>query len=168
MSRFDTIYAIDPGPAESALVILGNPPDPQEHIPARFLPNDAMLEYLRRHTDGLGLLTVEWLECQGAVVGASTFYTAFWIGRFAEAWGGPYAMILRREVKLYLCGSTKAKDAHIREAVIARLGAPGTKKAQGPTYGWAGHCWQAGGVALTAAAGLWGTGGPTLRVASTE
>lgn len=164
MSRFDTIYAIDPGPTESALVILGNPPDPQEHIPARFIPNDAMLEYLRRHTDGLGLLCVEWLECQGAVVGASTFATAFAAGRFVEAWGGPHALILRRDVKLHLCASVKAKDPHIREAVIARLGAPGTKRQQGPTYGWAGHCWQAGAVALVAAAALWGKDGPEMEV----
>jgi len=58
--------------------------------------------------------------------------------------------VYRKEVKIYLCGSMKAKDPNIRQALIDRLGDPGTKKNPGPTYGVKSHAWSALAVAVTA------------------
>jgi hypothetical protein len=41
----------------------------------------------------------------------------------------------------------RAKDANIRQALIDKLGAVGTKKAPGPLYGISGHLWAALAVA---------------------
>jgi hypothetical protein len=57
--------------------------------------------------------------------------------------------ITRGEVKVHVCNSKKAKDANVRQALIDRLGKPGTKKAPGPTYGIAGDVWAALAVAVT-------------------
>ncbi len=53
------------------------------------------------------------------------------------------------EVKIHLCNHPRAKDPNIRQALIDRFGAPGTKKNQGATYGLAGDMWSALGVAVT-------------------
>jgi hypothetical protein len=44
----------------------------------------------------------------------------------------------------------RAKDQNIRQALIDRLGPPGTKKNPGPTYGVTSHMWSALAVAVTA------------------
>jgi hypothetical protein len=76
-----------------------------------------------------------------------------WIGRFQEAWRFPSQVrkVYRQQVKLHLCGSPRAKDANIRQALLDKLGPQGTKKAPGPTYGVKSHAWAALAVAVTAA-----------------
>jgi hypothetical protein len=59
-------------------------------------------------------------------------------------------LVFRKDVKMHLCNSMRAKDANIRTALIDKLGAPGTKKMQGPTYGVTSHAWAALAVAVTA------------------
>jgi hypothetical protein len=64
----------------------------------------------------------------------------------------PWSRVTRRQVKLHLCGSMKAKDANIRQAILDRFGgsaAIGLKKTPGPLYGVKGHEFAALGVALT-------------------
>jgi hypothetical protein len=63
---------------------------------------------------------------------------------------GVVRLIPRRDVKLTLCGSARAKDTNIRQALIDALGEVGTKKNPGPLYGVSGHYWAALGVAYTA------------------
>ena len=41
--------------------------------------------------------------------------------------------VKRSAVKLHQCGSNRAKDANVRQALIDKMGPPGTKKAPGPT-----------------------------------
>jgi hypothetical protein len=61
-------------------------------------------------------------------------------------------------VKLHLCGTNKAKDANVRQALLdmfPRTGGGavpqvGTKKEPGPLYGISTHAWPALGVAITA------------------
>lgn len=59
----------------------------------------------------------------------------------------------RRAVKLHLCGSMRAKDGNIRQALVDRFGgqaqAVGTKKAPGPLFGLSSHRWSALAVAVT-------------------
>lgn len=97
------------------------------------------------------LLVVEDLESFGMPVGRAVFRTAMWIGRFVQAWTGSHVLLPRSEVKLTLCGSRRAKDGNVRQALIDQLGALPTKKKPNPRYGQhrpANHEWSALALAL--------------------
>jgi hypothetical protein len=94
-------------------------------------------------------VAVEWIESFGMAVGQEVFRTVFQIGRMQQQLG-PVRLIPRRDVKLTLCGSPRAKDTNIRQALIDAIGPVGTKKNPGPLYGVSGHYWAALGVAYTA------------------
>ena len=83
-------------------------------------------------------------------VSDSIFDTVYWTGRFREAWGdkGFFDRIPRMTVKMHLCHNSRAKDSNIRQALIDRFGAPGTKKEQGLTYGLKADMWQAFALAV--------------------
>jgi hypothetical protein len=82
------------------------------------------------------------------------FRTVWWAGRFAQAWAGKTGNlpieVFRKEVKLHLCGTPRAKDANIRQALIDMIGPQGKKADPGPTYGVKSHGWAALAVAVTA------------------
>src|ERR1019366_6572924 len=105
---------------------------------------------------------IEMVASYGMAVGASVFDTCVWAGRFIECWSRTgfdrdwaAGRVFRREVKLHLCGSARAKDANVRQALIDRYGgkekAVGRKKTPGPLYGLKSDCWSALAVAITAA-----------------
>jgi hypothetical protein len=48
--------------------------------------------------------------------------TLVWLGRFIEAWGRPHEDVFRKDVKMAMCGNTKANDSNIRVALIDRFG----------------------------------------------
>lgn len=145
------ILAIDPGTFESAYVRMdGN------YRPAEFgkLPNGDLLDKVRvLYGDEL---VCEMVASYGMAVGKEVFETVFWIGRFWEAFPGKErALLYRREEKLCLCGSVKANDGNIRQALVDRFayGVPnkgkGTKAAPGWFYGFRADIWQAYAVAVT-------------------
>lgn len=145
-----SLIAIDPGPEESAIVWIAF-----NGLPKRFgkFPNG---EIIPQFTDALKggwhHLAIEMIASYGMPVGAEVFETCVWIGRFIEAWGGPFTKIYRREVKSFLCGDSKAKDGNIRQALIDRYGgssAIGNKKSPGPLYGITKDVWAALAVAVT-------------------
>lgn len=141
------ILAIDPGPCESGWVIY-------DHASRKVIESGVdenlavlpMLDDLRCQ-----LLAVEMMEARGMPLGRESLETVLWTGRFVERWRGGARLVYRREVKLHLCGSSRAKDGNVRQALIDRIGPPGVKRAPGPTYGVRSHAWAALGVALTAA-----------------
>lgn len=143
------VLAIDPGPEKSAWVLY----DGRRVLEAGIEPNTALRQRIHLHTIRVSVpiadfLAIENIESMGMAVGAEVFETVFWTGRFLERWGDlRSARVTRREVKLHLCGSMRAKDANVRQRLIDLLGAPGTKKAQGGTYGVTSHCWAALAVA---------------------
>lgn len=143
------IIGIDPGPTQSGFVIL----DGRRVDTSSTMPNYAMREALRSDQRLLSadMLAIEMIEGRGMAVGADVFETCVWVGRFMECWAGECVRIKRRDVKLRLCGSTRAKDANVRQALIDEIGPRGTKKAPGPTYGVSGHAWAALGVAFVLA-----------------
>lgn len=100
-------------------------------------------------------IAIEMIASYGMAVGAEVFETCLWIGRFMQA-AGPerVRLVYRRDVKLHLCNSAKAKDANIRQALIDKWGgkaaAIGKAKSPGPLYGIKSHAWAALGVAVTA------------------
>ena len=146
-----SVIAIDPGSEKSAVVCWDG-----ENIGTHFdIPNEQVLEWLsdRYHDRAAWNLVIEKLQSYGKPVGEEVFETAFWSGRFAQAYYGGAAgwvhRLPRMDVKINLCGSSRANDSMIRAALIRRLGAPGDKIHPGPTFGITGDQWAALGVAVT-------------------
>lgn len=139
------LLAIDPGTIESAYIVR----DGHATIEAGKISNDAMLMYCWGFRPTGGECCIEMIASYGMPVGAEVFETCVWIGRFLEAVGPEHCHRLPRlKVKLHLCGSARAKDGNIRQAIIDRLGPPGTKKQPGGTYGISGDVWAALALAL--------------------
>jgi hypothetical protein len=77
-------------------------------------------------------LVVEMVASQGKAVGRETFETVYWIGRFCESWNthdGSFHRLDRKDCKVHLCNSTRAKDGNVRQALIDLYG--GDSKAIG-------------------------------------
>lgn len=139
------VAAIDPGTTQSALVVY----DGKLVVEHCYVDNAEILDILNVNI-GWELLAIEMIASYGMPVGREVFETCVWIGRFIQEWGLAHRLVYRREVKLYLCNSVKAKDPHVRQALIDLVGPQGTVKAPGPTYGLKGDEWAALGVAVTA------------------
>jgi hypothetical protein len=104
------------------------------------------------------VLAVEMVASFGMAVGKEVFRTVWWTGRFSEQWvyktGNLPMEVFRKDVKIHLCGTTKAKDKNIRVALIDLIGPQGKKASPGPTFGVSSHAWSALAVAITAEAQL--------------
>lgn len=152
------LLAIDPGNEESALLEYDTT---LKGAPWWFakVPNHDALRKIGEVEDA-DLLAIETVASYGMAVGRSVFDTCVWAGRFIECWKwthveAEHTTVYRREVKLHLCNSARAKDANVRQALIDRYGgkeqAIGKKATPGPLYGISGDCWSALAVAITAA-----------------
>lgn len=140
------VLGIDPGPVRSAWVLL----DPTYAIVRHDIEENTVLFADTCLVDSH--LAIEMIASYGMPVGAEIFETCVWIGRFVERWergDGTCSFVYRKDVKLHLCGTPRAKDSNIRQALIDKLGAPGTKAAKGPTYGIHKDEWAALAVAVT-------------------
>ena len=150
-----TLLAIDPGLEKSGMVVL----EAGRVVASGLCENGDLLEIVK-HGCQASTLAIEMIDSYGMPVGKEVFRTLIWVGRFMQAWPRPdeVRLIERRQIKLALCGTARAKDSNVRQALIDRLGPPGIKRAPGPTYGVTGHMWAALGVAVVAqeraAAGL--------------
>lgn len=141
--------AIDPGTVESGWVLYDG-----AVRASGVLGNDAMLAKVCEQgvTGEADELVIEMVASYGMPVGREVFDTCVWIGRMVQAWREPGAvrMVYRQDVKLHLCGSLRAKDANVRQALIDRLGPVGLKASPGPLYGVRAHAWSALAAAVTA------------------
>lgn len=148
-----TVLAIDPGPVQSAWLVL------ERGIVGSFglVPNTELLGHCRRlFPMNIRQVAIEEIESFGMAVGREVFSTVRWAGRFEEAadhQGAAVTLVPRRTVKLHLCGSAKAKDTNIRQALIDRFGgdsvAVGRKANPGPLYGISKDVWSALAIAVT-------------------
>lgn len=156
------IFAIDPGPEHSAYVEYDG-----SIIYHGIVDNNDMLTLIYE-TCMSGMIASygkgKLISLLSMSVGASVFETCVWIGRFIEMWDyhqvkpiqdNRVYFIYRKDVKMHLCGNTKAKDTNIRQAIMDRYGseksrAIGTKAAPGPLYGIRKDEWSALAVAITA------------------
>lgn len=93
--------------------------------------------------------SIEMIASYGMAVGQTVFETCVWIGRFIEIMCCNHQYIYRKDVKMNLCGTMKAKDTNIRQALIDRFGEVGTKKNQGFFYGFKADIWSAYAVGVT-------------------
>lgn len=144
-----TLLAIDPGTTESGFVELSD----WKILSADVWPNELLIERLSDSNPAGGeRLCIEMIASYGMPVGAEVFQTCIWIGEFKRQWkittGQEVILAFRRDIKLHFCGSAKAKDANIRQALIDRFGKPGTKKNPGKTYGLKSHLWAAFALAV--------------------
>jgi hypothetical protein len=148
------ILAIDPGPAESAYVVIDD--DLRPYI-ADKMPNDDLRDWvmdLRWSAQAPESVAIEMVASYGMAVGAEVFETCVWIGRFAERSPVTPELVYRRDVKLHHCHSAKAKDANITQALIDRFapGVPnkgkGTKAEPGWFYGFRADIWQSYALAV--------------------
>lgn len=149
---FAPVLALDPGPELTGWALY----DGRSVLDSGVIGNDDALGELDRMTFPVGLwtpaesLAIEMIASYGMPVGREVFETCVWIGRFIQAAPLRHRLIYRKDVKMHLCGSAQAKDANIRQALIDKIGPPGTKKKPGPTYGVKSHAWPALAVAVTA------------------
>lgn len=145
------LLAIDPGTTESGWVLYDTETGAVRDSGVE--DNLSLLDWLGI-TAGRGFdqIAIEMIASYGMPVGAEVFETCVWIGRFIEAVNVPHTKVYRRDVKLLLCGTAKAKDANIRQALIDRYGgkdaAIGRKASPGPLYGIKSHMWPALAVAV--------------------
>jgi hypothetical protein len=145
------VLSIDPGPEKSAAIEWNG----EQILFAEILPNNDILEMFKgsaRLICFADVLVIEEIVSYGMPVGKDVFNTVFWSGRFAQASLAPFHLMPRREVKIHLCGSMKAKDGNIRQAMIDRFGPVPTKKLSPPAYG--GHkiskdLWSAWALSVT-------------------
>jgi hypothetical protein len=126
-----SVLAVDPGCERSAACYYAA----GEVFSLGIYPNEMLRCHVADAVDGVTLV-LESVESYGMPVGREVFRTVFWSGRFAERWTGARAPVLmpRRLVKLTLCGTSRAKDANVRQAVIDVLGEPPTKARPNPAY----------------------------------
>jgi hypothetical protein len=154
-----TVLAIDPGNEQSAFALI----DAATCRPLQVdkVDNAYLSECLQLAGVAVpfpDVVAIEMVASYGMPVGREVFETCVWIGRFLElaAWAEP-DLIYRRDVKLHLCQSSKAKDSNITQALVDRFasGAPnkgkGTKAAPGWFYGFRADIWQAYALAVLVA-----------------
>lgn len=149
------ILAIDPGNEKSGYVCF----DSLEYRPLSFgkLDNAKLLACIQPMAMGAHALAIEYPQPRGQPMYTQLVDTIFWIGRFVERAGKPWTPIDRKDVKMTLCGSPRAKDSNIRAALISRFSQsnvipePRAKLTRCPEAlkGFAGDMWSALAVAIT-------------------
>ena len=135
------IIAIDPGTTQSAIIV-GDSLF-REISQKEILPNDSLLRSLRGFVGIYDIVVIEGIASYGMPVGKTVFETCYMIGRIMEI-AHTYEIVYRKDIKMHFCGTTRAKDGNIRQALIDRFGKPGTKKNPNPiTYGIKKDLWSA-------------------------
>ncbi len=162
------ILAIDPGNIESGVVLIEE--SNFKPLIAEKIDNEQLLykicsgEYENFYREeSINHVAIEMIASYGMAVGQSVFETCIFIGRlketiyFTNQLSTPPNLkyIYRKDEKINLCNSMKAKDSNIIQALIDRF-APntsnkgkGTKKEPGWFYGFKKDIWQAYAVGVT-------------------
>jgi hypothetical protein len=151
------ILAIDPGTTRSAWCVF----DGEKVVNCAIEDNQVVRAMLIRSDLSELHVAIEMIASYGMPVGKEVFETCVWIGRFIEAsvanCCAGCSMVYRKDIKLHLCNSARAKDPNVRQALIDRFEPTGggkvpqigTAKQPGPLYGVSTHVWAALAVAVT-------------------
>ena len=145
------ILAIDPGNIESAYCII----EAKTYKLLEFnkIKNETLeVGFWNQNQYKIDKLVIEMIASYGMAVGKEVFDTCVWIGRFVELarlQAIEVEYIYRKDEKMNLCHSMKAKDSNIRQALIDRFGEVGTKKNPGWFYGFKKDIWSAYAVGVT-------------------
>lgn len=153
----ETIFAIDPGNIQSGYAVIEMP---NFHL-ASFGKVDngeliRLLELYNNKPHNAPMFVFEKIASYGMPVGAEVFDTCIWIGRFVQAVKDcKKDFVFRKDEKITLCGSMRAKDSNIRQALIDRYAkhdfknGKGTKKNPDTFYGVSKDVWAAIAVGVT-------------------
>lgn len=163
------VLAVDPGPKESAAVLYDST-GPKPILGGMISENDEVRRWVQQEATYNGNVWNVAIEevghyGTGMPAGREVFDTCKEIGRLIEACHehAGVRLILRATIKTHLCGTPRAKDANVRQALLdlprwqeVGLGggatpAVGTKAKPGPLYGIKSHLWSALAVAVVAA-----------------
>lgn len=151
-----TILAIDPGSEKSGLVVWNG----ARIISALVEENSRVRRTIVDYAATTGPLQVDVLAIEqighygtGMSAGKTVFDTCYQIGRMIECWlryrdESTLRLVLRPSIKAHLCGSTRAKDANVAQALRDRIGVKGTRLAPGPLHGVTSHAMQALALAV--------------------
>ena len=145
------ILAIDPGNIESAYCII----EKETYKPIEFgkIDNQQLLRQIGLFKN-VDCIVIEKVASYGMAVGKEVFDTCEWYGRFIQKYCDTndnlnIEYVFRKDVKINLCNSMKAKDSNIRQALIDRFGVVGIKKKPGWFYGFKKDIWSAYAVGIT-------------------
>lgn len=158
--KHQRIFAIDPGNTQSGFAVIEMPDfrlvdfDKVENGTLLFL-----LENYKEKTAAFGdpdVFVIEKIASYGMAVGKDVFETCYWIGQFIHALKHQNtAFVYRKDEKITICGSMKAKDSNIRQELINRYAkhdfknGKGTKKNPDVFYGVSKDVWAAIAVGVT-------------------
>lgn len=141
------ILGIDPGPNQTAFALWCGDRLGLFNI----LPNEEFISWIRVQSAMGSIPAIEMIQSFGMPVGKEIFETVLLIGRVIEIYdcqGLKTNLVYRKDIKLHFCGTNRAKDSNIRQALIDRFGSPGTKKNMGILYGVKKDIWSALAVAV--------------------
>ncbi|MBP2663519.1 MAG: hypothetical protein H6Q71_1467 [Firmicutes bacterium] len=147
------ILAIDPGNVYSAFVVLNSDYNIQDF--GKVDNRKILIDICQGNFDYCHTMVVEMIASYGMAVGKEVFDTCVWIGKFEQAFSHNVKYIYRKEEKINLCRSMKAKDSNIRMALIDRFArhdfknGKGTKANKDFFYGFKTDIWAAMAVAVT-------------------
>jgi hypothetical protein len=145
------LLAIDPGNMQSAYVLVKF----EDYSIEQFgkVENEVLQRMLENKELDFADAIIESVACYGMAVGKEVFETCEYTGIFHEAIRLCHMVgtkrLTRNPVKVNLCGTTKAKDSNIIQALKDRFGDKGTKANPGFFYGFKADCWQAYALAVT-------------------
>lgn len=121
----NNVLAIDPGTFNSAYVLYQNGRLALKGI----VLNPEIICLIKQ--EKIDIVSIEMIASYGMPVGKDVFETTVWIGRFiACALSADIKFVTRcyrKDIKMHLCNSLRAKDSNIRQALIDKWGKPGTK-----------------------------------------
>ena len=139
------ILGVDPGPVESALVII----DTDYNVKRHFYGDNLDVASIIVEYDSLNNhLVCEFIQSYGNITGKSTFFTCKTVGQYEGFWNDPETFFIyaRPTIKGGLVGSvSKVKDKHIRNALRQRFG---ESRKGSPLEGITKHKWAALAVAV--------------------
>ena len=146
------ILSIDAGTIESGYCLS------EGYKPLHFgkISNEDLLQIVKK--EEYDVLVYEEFAAMGMPLGQTTITSITWNGRYIQSAldrDKRTEPIFRREVKICLCGTMKAKDGNIRQALIDRFAqfdfknGKGTKKRKDYFYGFSKDSWSAAAILTT-------------------
>jgi hypothetical protein len=158
--KTEPVLCIDPGTTHSGVVIFDGLNITRIE---KDWENNDLVKYMEGGSEDVADMAIEGVASYGMAVGATTFETVEWIGRFRQAHGFRHTTrIFRKDIKMFLCQSMRAKDKNIRQRILDIFPATGggktpqvgTKGQPGPLYGVSSHAFSALAIGLTYKYGL--------------
>ena len=114
------VIGVDPGPTQSAFVVWDGERVLDKGILPNFIVVGCLSNYAGHDQITADAIVFEQVESFGMAVGRDVFETVFETGRMFQSVARLARRIPRREVKMHLCHSMRAKDSNIRQALIDR------------------------------------------------